>query len=270
MTNTNQNVEIKLNDEMDINAINRNYKTFIHYTSLYFTELSIWWWIGLFISVIFTFVAALNEVWVFFAICAIALAGIIWMIVSYHDAKISDYTFDNILKKIKKKIEHNALDKLAISEGDFIRKPGEFDTPANSSSYKMGKDGKYRYSHRNINIFFFTQKYLARYECVLDLKTGSTLNERTEEFFYKDVVSIEVNTVSANLIVQKDKYDLESFATGVMSLCRQWDAKKYLTLRNSGGGCITVPIFTWGYSLVTENPDAIVNSIRSLLKDFKG
>ena len=58
------------------------------------------------------------------------------------------------------------------------------------NAWKAGDDGVLRVGAFSYQVFFPTEKYLASFWCVYDLCEGKAYNERTEEFFYRDIVSV--------------------------------------------------------------------------------
>ena len=62
---------------------------------------------------------------------------------------------------------------------------------------KKGKDGFNRYSIWTIQVFAFTENYLCSYKCQYNWIKNTYINESTNEFFYKDVVSVKTDTISS-------------------------------------------------------------------------
>lgn len=62
---------------------------------------------------------------------------------------------------------------------------------------KKGKDGFNRYTTWTIQVFAFTENYLCSYKCHYNWIKNTYINESTNEFFYKDVVSVKTDTVSS-------------------------------------------------------------------------
>ena len=241
--------------KIDVGEIERKYPVYIRFTRRYFDELSRWWWYGLGIVILFATCAVFEDNWGFLAACIAIACLFIWRIYNYYFEQTNDKRFDNILKIIKKKFAADATDKLGISPSDFVRDSLDLDAPDFDSltgdDFKCGRDDITRYAKHNIHLFFFTQKYLASYHAKLDLKTGIVSAARTEEFFYKDVVSVGVQ--------ERDDDGSEG---------------EYFILRNSGGGRIKVLLKNTSDDSgkndeVIDNADNVVNSIRALLRDMK-
>lgn len=64
-----------------------------------------------------------------------------------------------------------------ISDGNMLR--------------RMGRDGRYRYSVWNVEVFLMTKNYMSAFECVYDWLSDRRMYEGTNEFFYTDMASIK-------------------------------------------------------------------------------
>jgi len=57
---------------------------------------------------------------------------------------------------------------------------------------KVGADGITRYTPPCLTVLHFTKDHLIAYQCDLDLLNGKRLNEITEEYFWQDIVSLQI------------------------------------------------------------------------------
>ena len=57
---------------------------------------------------------------------------------------------------------------------------------------KVGEDGITRFTPPCLTILHFTKDHLIAYQCDLDLLSGVPLNETIEEFFWQDIVSLQI------------------------------------------------------------------------------
>ena len=57
---------------------------------------------------------------------------------------------------------------------------------------KVGEDGITRFTPPCLTILHFTKDHLIAYQCDLDLLSGVPLNEPIEEFFWQDIVSLQI------------------------------------------------------------------------------
>ncbi len=121
--------------------------------------------------------------------------------------KPSDSQMDSWLEEdIQSIIISRPYDKLGISKEDLVAESllvvgpvywniGGFDVI--DILMKKGKDGINRYSIWTIQVFAFTENYLCSYKCHYNWIKNTYINESTNEFFYKDVVSVKTDTVSS-------------------------------------------------------------------------
>jgi len=64
---------------------------------------------------------------------------------------------------------------------------------------QLGKDLFYRYSVWSLTVILLTKNYLAIYECTYNWINDTWVNDKTHEFFYKDVVSVKTATESLDV-----------------------------------------------------------------------
>tara|TARA_R110002111_G_scaffold135812_1_gene201751 strand:- start:176 stop:805 length:630 start_codon:yes stop_codon:yes gene_type:complete len=119
----------------------------------------------------------------------------------------SEMQLDNWLDEdIQAIIKDRPFDKLGISKDDLVAESmlvvgpiywyvNGFDQ--NDILAKEGKDGFNRYSIWKVQLFLFTENYLCSYKCDYNWIKNTYINESTNEFFYKDVVSVKTDTVSS-------------------------------------------------------------------------
>jgi hypothetical protein len=74
-----------------------------------------------------------------------------------------------------------------------------------------------------------TENQLVTYNSAIDIMTGNSLNETTDEYFYKDVVSVSTETSSATFIDPKNKNSVQQLHTA-----------EFFKLTTSGGTSIKV------------------------------
>jgi hypothetical protein len=85
------------------------------------------------------------------------------------------------------------------------------------NAWRAGTDGVLRVGAFSYQVFFPTEKSLASFWCVYDFCEGKSYNERTEEFFYRDVVSVGTRA---------QEFDIErSERAGLLGLRKE--AKRY-------------------------------------------
>jgi len=75
---------------------------------------------------------------------------------------------------------------------------------------RVGDDGMTRFTPPSLTILHFTQDHLIAYQCDLDLIRGEVLNESVSEYFWQDIVSLQIDKQSV------------SWADEDEALVRQW------------------------------------------------
>jgi hypothetical protein len=183
-----------------------------------------------------------------------------------YEALPSDQQIDLWLEEeLTRIMDTNALDKLGLDRDELVKSsliiPGPIfwkvdGVPLKDILQKLGKDKFFRYSILNIEIFIFTAHYLANYGCVYNFLKNTTINEHTNEFFYKDVVSVRTDTQSsAYTLIGGEK--LEHSQTFQLNL---------------SGDQVSVVINDKklkSNSKMTSRVDEAVQSIRAMLRDKK-
>ncbi|MFB9324986.1 hypothetical protein ACFFSY_03505 [Paenibacillus aurantiacus] len=56
--------------------------------------------------------------------------------------------------------------------------------------YKRGADGKLRFSLGQVTVFYITEHQVYCYTRIVDFTNGDTFSETTDEYFYRDIVSV--------------------------------------------------------------------------------
>lgn len=241
----------------------------------YFTPVPKWPWFFVALGLLIFF----GDAWIVVGLGCLALG--IYFLMENSKNRVSDDEFDAIQDKAYSLLGCVALDKLGLDAGDTVREnmlikgPRYYDRSDADLVFKEGEDGIVRYSLHNIVIMVFTKKHLAMYQCALDLQTGNRLNERTEEFFYKDIVSVGTQTQTNTLLDEDSSFNYISGSSNKTISITQQNAWESFELRNAGGGVITVPIESkavlkqMGGSFEESEIDKAVNSIRVVLRDKK-
>jgi hypothetical protein len=144
---------------------------------------------------------------------------------------------------------------------------------------KLGKDDRIRFTPVGVTIINFTQHQLVAYQCALDLMTGNPLSESTEEYFYRDVVSVSTQAESKSW----DKSMLSESGlkrTPLSSMVRggklQFNAAETFVLTTSGGTSLEVVLrdptlieAAGGGYIPTELADKAIKSVRRMLREKK-
>ncbi len=122
---------------------------------------------------------------------------------------------------------------------------------------RKGKDDVIRFTPLSLTILQFTERHLGVYRAVLNFIRDVTLNERTDEFFYKDVVSVTT---------QRESHAFTLYSVKV-------DEALQFSLAVSSGDRVTqrLPIGELDrfVSPVSTKAEQAVNNIRQMLREKK-
>jgi hypothetical protein len=165
------------------------------------------------------------------------------------DSEIDKAATDYLEKVLKSK----ALKKLGIDEEQVQEiAPIKF----NGYDYKnlvgsepkhiKGEDGRIRSSHYNAVIFFFSAEQVYCYQLRLSLWEEDRTQETTEEYFYRDIVSVSTN--SEPIIFEDFKIPFNT---------------EYFKLTTTGGTYMQAYVFDMG------DAERSIQSMRQLLRNKK-
>lgn len=127
---------------------------------------------------------------------------------SREDEKIIDEWTDKNIKMIVK----DAVEKTGIEESEFISESivmtgaEALDDAGHVIKIAKGRDNKLRFSLLKVTVLNLTQNQLIIFSCVLNLMTGKKTKEITEEYFFKDIVSIRTVTKDNRLYLNFNTY----------------------------------------------------------------
>ena len=130
----------------------------------------------------------------------LALAAPAWAIRRWSN-RPRDAQFDRWKDEARDKVLLRSLGKIGLDRGDHVSdKQVYIETPESGAvvgafrGRLSGRDGFIRFTPIHFTVFIFTQQKLAIYQCAFDLTTGRELDERVDEYFYKDIVSFSVES----------------------------------------------------------------------------
>lgn len=201
-----------------------------------------------------------------------AAVGIVFLVL-YIKGKPTDGQFDAILQNDLKAVQKCALKKLGIDESELIRQDPDivtgyvFGRPDCFFGMKKGKDSVVRHTPLTLLVLNYTQNQILTYSCVLDLDGGKFLSAQTEEFFYKDIVSVKTKSEDSEETI-KEKGQIKKIKTNREIFC----------LTNTGGESLTVPFASSAFAdILGENgtlrskemAEKALNNIRRMLRDKK-
>ena len=190
-------------------------------------------------------------------------------IYSYGQGKPSDQQMEEWLEEDLKGLSKKALDKMGTDETELVSEsvqvtgPRLWDIGGAEVFFKKGKDNVLRFTPVGVSIINFTQNQLLGYTCVIDFTTGKALNESTDEYFYKDVVSVATKSESKSVSIAK---------LGTVQL----DAAETFTLTTSGGTSLSVLLRDptliekmGGGEIPTTRAEKAIQTVRKMLREKK-
>lgn len=146
--------------------------------------------------------------------------------------------------------------------------------------FRRGADGIARFTPIDVTIIHFTEHQLVTYQCALDLMTGKPLNERSEEFFYTDVVNValrcdaftyDVKDLDDKILSRAPKIT-ESAVNGKVQVA----GADFFRLSTAGGTSVEVMLNDpdlieqlGGGKVETAQADNAVQAVRRMLRDKK-
>jgi len=183
------------------------------------------------------------------------------------EPKPSDAQMDEWLQEDRQRIRLEALKKLDLEPSQLIRKdPIEVIGPADAANLAIGKDGVIRFSKYDIVVVFLTDYHLAVYQYTLDMAQGAQIAESTQEYHYKDVVSVATRTEGSGLFVmmvngeKKSIASLQKFSLAVASGDHIEVAVSFPQLKD---------VVEKG-RLAPTGADEAIRAIRARLREMKG
>ncbi len=193
--------------------------------------------------------------------------GII-MLVTWNK-KPTDSEMDKYIAEYLSLAKSRSLQKTSIDESELVGEsvvvtgPRFWNTAGSDILFKKGKDAILRFTPINISVLHMTQNQIVSYQCCLDLTTGNYLNEATDEYFYKDVVSVATKTESKS-------YQSEKFGT------IQLNEAEMFVLTTSGGNFVEIVLkdpklieMMGGGDIPTTEAERAIQVVRKMLREKK-
>lgn len=134
--------------------------------------------------------------------------------------------------------------------------------------YKKGQDKEVRYSLIDIAVLQFTKTQLGVYRCALDLISGRMLNKTSKEYFYKDIVSISIETETYTKTKKRKGILGNLFEMYTKQVC---NVEKFV-LKNSGGESLVINISndeTSDNERLSEDFSNVVIAVKKLIQNKK-
>jgi len=218
-----------------------------------------------------------------FGVGLILIGAGIWGLISY-SGRPSDAQVDAWVREELKGLQARALAKTGLDPSELIGEPVMVYGPrfwkvgGAEVGIRQGNDGIVRFMPLGVTVINFTQNQLIAYQCALDLTTGNPMSESTDEYFYRDVVSVSTQSKSLT-------WDAAALPSSVMqgplaALVKygklQFNEAEAFVLTTSGGTSIEVVLrdpqlisCAGGGSIPTEMAEKAVQTVRKMLREKK-
>jgi hypothetical protein len=190
----------------------------------------------------------------------------IWMAVG---KKPSDKEMDRYIEEDLETAKNKSLIKTSMDESELVGEsvvvtgPRLWNTGGATILFKKGKDNRIRFTPINISVLHMTQNQIVSYQACLDLTTSNLLNESTDEYFYRDVVSVSTKTESRT-------FSSEKFGTV------QLNSAETFVLTTSGGTSVEAVLsdpklieLMGGGEIPTTNAERAIQVVRKMLREKK-
>lgn len=208
---------------------------------------------------------------------AVALIGVLllgiggFVIYSSTQGKATDQQMDSWLQEDFKQLADKAIKKVGIESSELIKDPltisgpilwgGINGVPSTDMVFKVGKDKRARFGIYKINVFLLTDKQILSFEAYYNFLKMVTLNDKTEEFFYKDVTGLSTQETSSNFVLPNGQklVNSQSFVLKVYNDPAIQVVLSSLELEKFVGG-----------SIPTTEADKNIQALRTVWRDKKG
>jgi len=180
------------------------------------------------------------------------------------DSEMDKYIAEDLSVAKSKSLQKTSMDESElVGESVVVTGPRFWNTAGADILYKKGKDGRLRFTPINITVLNMTQHQIVTYQCCLDMTTGNYLNESTDEYFYKDIVSVATKTESKS-------YSSEKFGT------IQLNEAETFVLTTSGGTSVETVLkdpklieIMGGGDIPTTEAERAIQVVRKMLREKK-
>lgn len=191
-----------------------------------------------------------------------------WRARADYASRPSDDEVDRLIEADLQDLNGRALNKTGtdaselVGETVFITGPRLWGVSA-QVAYRKGADAVIRFSPVGVTILNFTRDQVIAYSCALDLFTGNALNESTDEYFYRDIVSVSTKTKS------------HSYSVAGWGLV-QLNSAETFELTTSGGTSVEVVLRDPGLikrmgggEIPTTRAEKAIQTMRKMLREKK-
>jgi hypothetical protein len=212
----------------------------------------------------------------------LVIIGVVGMVGSL-GAKPTDQQVDLWLQEDIDMVKTRALEKTGVDSSELVGDEAVItglrlvNLGGAEFRYKKGADQVVRYTPVEVVVVNFGQNQVLAYTCVLDLFTGKTLNESTSEYFYKDVVSVQTQTISHSWSKAELPPAIRSRLGKESTL--QLNSSESFVLTTAGGTTLQVMLDDAGLvkrlklgdgKLPKTTSEKAIQTIRKMLREKKG
>lgn len=189
--------------------------------------------------------------------------------------KPSDSQMDQWWKQELDTLQNKGLSKVGLDASECIADyepvwgPRVENTGGVPLQLKKGRDNVVRFNPVDLSIIFLAENQLVSYQTCYDRFTGNALQEETDEYFYRDVVSVstKTDTISKDVMVGKEQVRVQ--------------LKNSETFRLTTSGGTSIEVFlrddallkevkeAKGGTLPTDQAERVVSAVRRMLRDKK-
>lgn len=213
----------------------------------------------------------------------LVLIGIgIWGLVDWNkkpdDAQMDAWLDEDLILLHGKALSKTGTDPSElVGEPVMVTGPRFWNIAGAEGAYKKGKDNVLRFTPVGVTVLNFTPNQLIAYSSALDLMTGNALNESTDEYFYRDVVSVSTKTKSMTVSgTGAIKGGLKGGLMGALKGGLQLNAAETFELTTSGGTSIEVVLRDpsliekmGGGEIPTTRAEKAIQTVRKMLREKK-
>jgi len=180
------------------------------------------------------------------------------------DAQVDDWFQEDVGKIVEK-----ALNKVGLTESQLVREAipvtgpifwGTHGVLSDDLLWKKGKDEIVRFSVNRVTIIFLSDFLLAAYACDFNFLKGVSLNESTQEYHYRDVVSVSTQEDSTS-------YTLPTGVSMVHSQAFRLSVASGEAIKVTIGASKLAEIT--GGTILTTSAEKAVQVIRTMLREKK-
>lgn len=161
----------------------------------------------------------------------ILLIGAVPILLKVIGSAPTDQEYDAWLDTQAQMVYMNGLSKLGIDSRQITGKPlevhgfvlngmqGAGNYRAEELQWKVGSDGKPRFSVNIYTFFFPEEHHLAAFVGDINALNQGAHNEHSEEYFYRDIVGATTSDVHDTIVIKNNKYQyrVQKFALKISS-----------------------------------------------------